>query len=128
MKKKFIASILIIALQASAHEVFLDHAWQIIPDGVTISLRNKLMNEPYVLTIEITNTETDLSISKNIESRPNDWNQITFPNDFHKIEGIYDMYKDVPNNFIWKATVDGRLIMSGKFTYPHSEYIWTTHD
>jgi hypothetical protein len=128
MKNRYIAIVLMIVLQGSAHEVFLDHAWQIIPDGVTISLRNKLMDDPYVMTIKITNTKTNLSISKSIDSGPNDWNQITFPDDFHKIEGIYHMYKDGPNDFFWEATVDGRLIMSGKFTYPHSEYIWTTHE
>ena len=127
-KNDLIALVLMIVLQGFAHEVFLDHAWQIIPDGVTISLRNKLMDDPYVLTIEITNTKTDLSISKSIESGPNDWNQITFPDDFHKIAGIFDIYKDGPNDFTWRATVEGRLIMSGNFTYPHSEYIWTTHD
>ena len=128
MKNRFIALVLMIALQGSAHEVFLDHAWQIIPDGVTISLRNKLMNDPYVMTIKITNTKTDLSISKSIDSGPNDWNQITFPDDFNKIDGIYDVYKDGSNNFKWEATVEGRLIMSGTFTYPAVDYIWTTHD
>ena len=127
-KNKFIALILMTVLQGSAHEVFLDHAWQIIPDGVTISLRNKLMDDPYVMTIKITNTKTDLSISKSIDSGPNDWNQITFPDDFNKIDGIYDVYNDGSNNFKWEATVEGRLIMSGTFTYPAVDYIWTTHD
>ena len=128
MKNRLIALVLMIVLQGSAHEVFLDHAWQIIPDGVTISLRNKLMDDPYVMIIEITNTKTDLSISKSIDSGPNDWNQITFPDDFNKIEGIYDVYKDGSNNFKWEATVEGRLIMSGTFTYPAVDYIWTTHE
>lgn len=57
MKNKLIALMLMTALQGFAHEVFLDHPWQIIPDGVTISLRNKLMDDPYVLTIEITKFE-----------------------------------------------------------------------
>ena len=128
MRSKIFFIMIFFSIQSFSHKIFLDHAWQIIPDGVTISLRNKLMDDPYVLTIEISNMMTGLSISKSIDSGPNDWNQITFPDDFNKIDGIYDLYKDGPNDFAWKATVEGRLIMSGTFTYPVVDYIWTTHD
>ena len=127
MKRVWIV-IALMAFNGQAHEIFTDHAWQSSSSGVIISLRNKLLNDPYVVTIKVINLKTGLSVSKDIESGHNDWNQETFPDDFRKCEGIYEVYKDGPNQFMWEAHIEDRLIMSGKFTYPHDEVIWTEHD
>lgn len=62
MKISLLVFICALSINSYSHEVFLDHAWQIIPDEVTISLRNKLMDEPYDLEIKITNRSTGKSI------------------------------------------------------------------
>ena len=128
MKSSLLVFICALSINSYSHEVFLDHAWQIIPDGVTISLRNKLMDEPYDLEIKITNTSTGKSIEKIINSGPDDWNKITFPDDFEDSHKIYNFINDDSKDFYWIAKVEGRLIMSGKFTYPTVEYIWTKHE
>ena len=128
MKNKVLLVLFALTFNAYSHEVFTDHAWQTASSGVIISLRNKLLDDPCKVTFKVTNLKTNLSVSKDEKSGPNDWNKITFPDDFYKCDGIYEMFKNEPNPFKWEAFVEGRLVLSGKFTYPHDEIIWTTHE
>ena len=129
MKFRVIVILLGIISNCIAHDNIIDHAWQTSPSGVTISIRNKLMDDPYIVTFRVTNLETQKSVSLDVASGPNDWNQLIFPDDFQKCENIFEVvYKEKSKKFIWEAIVEGRLVLSGKFNYPNGEIIWTKHN
>ena len=116
----------IFTFRLSAHEIFTDHAWQTSSPSVTLYLRNKLLNDTYDVTFEVTRITTGEIFKKHKTSGPNDWNKIQFPIDFDiKWGNFMDGKRE---EYVWEAIIDGRVVHGGEFVYPYHKSVWTQHD
>ncbi len=96
----------------------IDRAWQTSIAPVTLSLRNKLANDPYPVKFLVQSWGADSKWVYKTVSKPNAWQQPRFPRDF---EGPrVDHLK--PCVYTWQAFVGegaDKRVLDGQFTYPN---------
>ena len=98
-----------------------DRAWQTSVEPVTLSLRNKLLNDAYTVEFIVQASGTEQKWSYIARSEPNAWNQPRFPNDFKGPKA--DFLK--PRDYTWSAHIledNSKAVLGGRFIYPNFEF------
>lgn len=98
-----------------------DRAWQTSVEPVTLSLRNKLLDDAYTVEFIVKASGTDHKWSYIARSEPNAWNQPRFPVDFKGPK--VDFLK--PQEYSWSAHIledDSKAVLGGRFIYPNFEF------
>ena len=99
----------------------VDRAWQTALNPVTLSLRNKLLNDDYTVKFTVKSSTEDKQWSCILQSEPNAWNHPQFPNDF---DGP-TVDKNSPQEYSWSAHIleqDGKRVLGGRFIYPSHDF------
>lgn len=116
--------LLFLSLSFMIHRSFADasdRAWQTSVEPVTLSLRNKLLNDAYTVEFIVQASGTEQKWSYIARSEPNAWNQPRFPNDFKGPKA--DFLK--PQEYTWSAHIledDSKAVLGGRFIYPNFEF------
>lgn len=122
--KYYSTSILIILSLFSACKLCsdaVDRAWQTTLNPVTLSLRNKLLNDDYTIKFVVKSSTEDKQWSCILQSEPNAWNHPQFPNDF---DGP-TVDKNSPQEYSWSAHIleqHGKRVLGGRFIYPSHDF------
>lgn len=116
--------LLFLSLSFMIHRSFgdaSDRAWQTSVESVTLSLRNKLLNDAYTVEFLVQASGTEQKWSYIARSEPNAWNQPRFPNDFKGPKA--DFLK--PREYTWSAHIledNSKAVLGGRFIYPNYEF------
>lgn len=100
------------------HADAIDRAWQTATEPVTLNLRNKLADAPYMVTFIVEAAGRGAQWQYTTESAPNAWQRPQFPHDF-KGPSVDHLR---PQAYTWYALVgrgEAKRVLGGHFTYPN---------